>query len=446
MSYLHALLIAEARRAGRAQRSATMRHRHIIERPLGLVLWQLGAEPFTAAAVAWGFGPEDRKLVVPGEPRDRELAFRALTQVARDLNPWLEAAVGRSDEAPQIIVPNAGNLTLLGRLGRRLAYLQPDGPWPADPELIRLGVHLRFLHEHARRPGQQLVLVLTDLLGAHWASELSSLEAQSLPALDAAIEPPAGTTGHQAAFEAERLEIGPAPGDTDDDAVAPLIGKLNEVRARGTDEAVVAPLRAPIEAHYARLVDRSWALLWRCVERERRWAEAPSVARRWEEDVGSWAWHLDFAVAQGGRYRTADSHARAARVLRSWEEAQRLLDAEEAIDDPLRMVPSLLANDAIAGEVVEVDLTNQEVANVRPVTRPLVTLESRTPILVPIDSELYWTKTPRAAAYTLCEVREDRARRVFRAVLKHETARRWTTLWWARRSSSPGTTRRGAPR
>lgn len=75
MSYLEAVLIAEARRSGRAQRTGLFRHVHLAKRPLGMLLWQLGAEPFTAAAAAWGFSAKSWELVVPGEPRDRTLAF-----------------------------------------------------------------------------------------------------------------------------------------------------------------------------------------------------------------------------------------------------------------------------------------------------------------------------------------------------------------------------------
>src|SRR5262249_52145570 len=191
------------------------RHRHIARRPLALVLWQLGAEPFTAAAVAWGLRPADRNLVVPGEPRDRELAFRALAEVGRAFNRWFEA--GHDEMAPQVVLLNRGNLRLLGRLGRRLAYLPTDGARPADPELVRFGWHLKFLSDHARFPGQQLVLVLSDLLTSHWITELSELEAQNLAALDAAVDPPGGKSAHTAAFVAEQTEIGPAPTAKDDE-------------------------------------------------------------------------------------------------------------------------------------------------------------------------------------------------------------------------------------
>lgn len=403
MSYLQALLIAESRRAGRAQRSATVRHRHLATRPLGMLPWQLGAEPFTAAAMAWGFGPGAPKMVAPGEPRDRELAFRALGVVARDFNRWFEGE-GRT-EPPQVVVPNRGALGLLGRLGRRLSYLPLDGDRPADPELVRFGRHLRFLFDRARFPGQQLVVPMTDLLSSHWVSELSDLESQNLAALAAAIDPPEGQTGHQAATLAERTEIGPTPTGQDDEAVDRLMTVFNEVRARRTDEALVAPLRAPIEQHYARLVARGWDLMWQCLERERALPEAEHVARRWEHDIAALDRHLDWVVLKGMPYRTRQTNEQAARTLRSWEEAQRMLESEEAIDDPLRMIPTLLSNHGVSGVVVRVNEENYEQGAKRKVRRPVVELRTAERCAVAAGKALWWTRTAHKREYRITEIR-----------------------------------------
>lgn len=403
MSYLNAVLVAEARALGRAQRSTTVRHRLLAKRPFVLMLWQLGAEPFTAAAVAWGFGPKDRTMVVPGEPRDRELAFRALTVVAQAFNAWFE---GPRDEAPQVVVPNWGTLTLMGRLGRRLAYLPTTGDAPASPDLVRFGRHLRFLADRTRHPGQQLVVVLTELLASHWQTELSDLETQSLAALDAAIAPPHGKSGHEGARDVEDLEIGPTPGAEDDERVDKLLSAFNTARARSTDERIVAPLRAPIERHYAELADRGWGLVWRCLEREREHPQANHVARRWKDDVEALNRHVDWVVTRGLPYRTRQTNAQAARTLHDWEEAQRMLDAEEAIDDPLRMIPTLLANRAIAGVVRRVDATHKEQGPKKLVGRPLVDLDTAERCALQPGKQLWWTETPGGRMYAIVSVRD----------------------------------------
>lgn len=403
MSYLEAVLIAEARRTGRAQRTASRRHVRLAKRPLGIVLWQLGAEPFTAAAAAWGFGPKAWEMVVPGEPRDRTLAFRALTIFAKDFNSWLESGGGGTGE-PQIVLPNQGTLRLFARLGRRLAFLPTDGDRPADPELVRFGRHLSFLGGHARMPGQQLVVVLTDLLSSHWVSELSPLEAQNLPALDAVIDPPSTMNAHEAAAIAEDHQIGPLPSAPDDEKLGELLTEFNRARARSTDADLVASLLPPIHAHYEALVRRGWPLLWRCLDRERVYTEAAHVERRWNDDVEALNRHLEWVVTRGGRYRTRQTSAQAAYTLRGWEEAERLLVAEQAIDDPLRMIPYLLANDAIRGTVAQVDLEHREIAKVKKVRRPLVTLQTEEPCVVGNGKKLFWTETPSGQPYEVVEV------------------------------------------
>ena len=73
--HLDAYLITRAHVEGRAQRTALLRHRHLARAPLALVLWQLGAEPFSAAAVGYGLRPDGLGFSVAGDPRNRDLAL-----------------------------------------------------------------------------------------------------------------------------------------------------------------------------------------------------------------------------------------------------------------------------------------------------------------------------------------------------------------------------------
>src|SRR6516164_10543288 len=125
MDHLDAVLAVRAHRQGRALRRSLYRHRRLTAEPLAVVLWQLGAEPFSAAALGSGSRPGELTLSVAGEPRNRDLAFAALLPFARWFNARFEAPRAG---ATQVIVANAGSAELLGRLGRRLAYLPTDGP------------------------------------------------------------------------------------------------------------------------------------------------------------------------------------------------------------------------------------------------------------------------------------------------------------------------------
>jgi hypothetical protein len=419
MNHLDVALAARAYRAGRALRSAAYRHRRLLPEPLAVVLWQLGAEPFSAAAIGWGSPRDQLTMTVAGEPRNRDLAFAALLQFAHWFNPRFEAhaedretftrgnyTFTRSRTAPQVLVPNAATAEMLGRLGRRLAYLPTDGPQPADPALVRLGRHLRFLWDHWAVPGQQLLVCLSDLLNHHWVTAQSPVERQSLAALDAYIEPPAGVHGFAAAARAEDASPGPVPAGEDDERLWPLVVRFNELRGGSTAPAVVRPLLAPIEDHYRPLVRRAWGLLWRCRDREATYPEARSVARRWDEDRDAYARHMDW-LARGGLRRTRQTPRQAAMTLRNLEEAQRLVEAEEACDDPLRMIPYILANQALRGRVIAVDLEHRERVT-RLVRRPLVTLLSPDPCLIPVGKELWWTEQPAGREFVVHAVTPSR--------------------------------------
>jgi hypothetical protein len=90
--------------------------------------------------------------------------------------------------------------------------------------------------------------------------------------------------------------------------------------------------------------------------------------------------------------------------LSDWEKGQKRLEAEEIVDDPLRMIPCLLKHEALAGSIVRVDLSHKETPEKRAVRRPLVWVETEEPCLMPEGKELYWTRTPATAAWSVEEI------------------------------------------
>jgi hypothetical protein len=141
-------------------------------------------------------------------------------------------------------------------------------------------------------------------------------------------------------------------------------------------------------------------LLWHVLERERAWPETASVPRRWDEDREAYTWHLDWVVT-GGRRRTRQSPRQAAMTMRRLEDAKDRLLAEEACDDPLRMIPYLLATKAVEGRVVRIDLDHKAVVRVRAMRRPLLTLLSPDPCPMPRNRQLWWTRHPTGPAWSV---------------------------------------------
>lgn len=290
-------------------------------------------------------------MSVAGEPRNRDLAFAALRPVARSFNTYFEVHAQRREgvlqgsqsvqcavTAPQVVLANTATAQMLWRLGRRLAYLPTVGQKPTDPELVRLGRHLLFLSSYAAVPGQQLLLTLTDLLNAHWVTPQSAPERQSLAALDAYIEPTAGEHGFFTAARAERNPTGPVLSGQDEDGLDTLVNRINQQRNGSTDLGTVRPLLGRFEEFYRPFTESGWQLLWRCLERERAYPEAASVSRRWLANRLAYTRHIDW-MANNGLRRTRQTARQAAFTLHQLEEATRLLAAEEACDDPLRMTP-----------------------------------------------------------------------------------------------------------
>jgi hypothetical protein len=402
-----AMLAARAHREGRAQRTAQFRHRALAPEPLGIVVWQLGAEPYTIAAIGGGTRPSGFDLFVPGFPLNRDLLFAAMKDFAEWFCPAFEASAAGPceettnfgeplqvpDELPQIVVPNRETIGVLGRLGRRLAYLPIDGPQPADPLLPRLGKHLMWIADYAATPGQQLIVAATQLIGDHYQTAMSTYETASLPALDAWIDPPTDTHAFHAAARAEQEPIGPRPERGEGDEAQRLMRSFNVARAGSTDRIVVERLLNPIRAFYQDLVDGTWELMWRSIERERQWPEAPSVVRRSYEDRRAFASHIAWMNGPAqGRRRTRRVPRAAAMELGRLESAQARCAAEEAIDDPLRMAPVLLSGKAVAGEVAHCDNERRENVNGRNVKRPSVILNSSEPCAMPVGKYLWWSQ------------------------------------------------------
>lgn len=420
---LKAALAARAHQLGRAQRTAQLRHRAISSNPIGITGWLLGAEPYTVAALGAGTQKAGCEVYVPGYPLNRDLLFGELLRFAKFFCPAFEAAGGQSgkvinrfgqellvpDRLPQIVVPNRETLDLLGRLGRRLAYLPTDGAQPADPLLPRLGRHLTWLAEYYRTPGQQLVLVATDLLNAHWQTAMSSYETASLAALNAWIDPPAGVHGFDAAVAAEKVKVGPRPDRTIGEDVQRLMKVFNAARAGKVDPAVIGPLRKPLTNYYGTLLTAPWGLMWQVINRERLVPEAPSVQKREFEDRVAYASQLSWmnGPAKGLR-RTRQTARNAALSLSRMEAAQNLLAAEEAIDDPIRMASIVLAGNAISGQVVGCEAGRRERVGGQNVLRPRVTIKSDEPCMMPVGKQLWWTLAADKAEWEISSVANEK--------------------------------------
>lgn len=423
MSLISTLARLKAVHTGRAQPSATVLHRHLSARPLVLVPLTTAGEAGAPLGALVGTDRDAPRLLVVPQPRDRDLRFAFLAELADVVLPYIDTfaddveAAERNEtdpetgkrvkvevelcaDAPQLIVPSRAGIELVRLLGRsmrfrRTAEQDPETPHPAPPHVPLLGRWLTHYGERARVPGSALLLALTEVLGRHWATGQSSLEDQHLGALLAWIDPPAGVSGAEAALDAElrrdargQLMCPPAGPATDpafdNKLLAPAIERYDRARTAlaaaedgleaddrlGELTAAEREIRSLVES----ITRPTWDAVWHGLDLLRALPEGAHAVDRWTRDRWSFTGHRDRIVAGEPPQPRRDDAVTAANKLATREREQARLDAQEALDDPLVMAGRRLAGEAFAGEVIDVVMAYSEGKSPRP--RPLVTVRT----------------------------------------------------------------------
>ncbi|MFE7928469.1 hypothetical protein ACFU6S_06960 [Streptomyces sp. NPDC057456] len=423
MSLITTLARLEAVTTGRAQPTATVRHRRLSERPLVFVPLTTAGEAGAPLGALVGTDRDAPRLLVVAQPRDRDLRFAFLAELADVVLPYLDSyadvveAAERSEtdpetgkrvkvevelcaDAPQLIVPSRAGVDFVRLLGRsmrfrRTAEQDPETPYPAPPHVPLLGRWLTHFGERSRVPGSSLLMAMTELLGRHWATGQSSLEDQHLGAQLAWIAPPPGETGAEAALRAELARdaagqllcppAGPATDPAfDNKLLAPAFERYDRARTAlaAAEDGLQADDRlgalAAAEQEIRELVKSrtlpTWNKVWEGLDLLRALPEGAHVEERWTRDRWSFTGHRDRVVAGEPPQPRRDDAVTAANKLATREREQARLEAQEALDDPLVMAGRRLAGEAFAGEVVDVVMAYSE--SKRPSPRPLVTVRT----------------------------------------------------------------------
>jgi len=423
VSLITTLARLEAVSRDRAQPAATVRHRHLSDRPLVFVPLTTAGEAGAPLGALVGTDRDAPRLLVVPQPRDRDLRFAFLAELADVVLPYVDSygeaveAAERTEtdpetgkrvkvevelcaDAPQLIVPSRAGVELVRLLGRsmrfrRTAEEDPQAPFPAPPRVPLLGRWLTHFGERARVPGSSLLLAMTDVLSRHWATGQSSLEDQHLGALLAWIDPPEGRGGAEAARERELARdadgqllyppAGPATDPAfDNKLLAPAIEAYDRARSAlaAAEDGVEADARlgelTAAERRVRDLVESrtlpTWRAVWQGLDLLRELPEGAHVAERWTRDRWSYTGHRERVLAGEPPQPRRDDPVTAATKLATREREQARLEAQEALDDPLVMAARRLSGEAFAGEVTDVVMTWTE--SRRPSPRPLVTVRT----------------------------------------------------------------------
>ncbi|MFI8392510.1 hypothetical protein [Streptomyces sp. NPDC085540] len=416
MPLLSTLARLEAVRAGRAQPLATVRHRHLSERPMVFVPLTTAGEAGAPLGAMIGTDRHDPRVFVIPQPRDRDRRWAFLAELAVQVLAHIDAYADvvepaeRSEtdpetgkrvkvetelcvDAPQLVVPSRAGIEYVRLLGRsmrfrRTAEEDPDNPYPAPSQVPMLGRWFTHLAERSRVPGSSMLLSATDLLSRHWATGQSNLEDQHLGALLGWIAPPEGRSG---AEEAHRAELGrdgdgqllcpPAGPATDpvfdNKLLAPAIALYDAARTTlaagpGDDDRHVRAAEQEVHRLVESQLSSTWWKTWEAIDLLRALPPGERAEERWTRDRWSYTGHRDRVRAGEPPQPRRDDAVTAAQKLATRETEQVRLDAQEALDDPLVMAGRRLAGEAFAGEVTEVVMEWTE--SKRPSPRPLVTV------------------------------------------------------------------------
>ncbi|WP_239074520.1 hypothetical protein [Streptomyces sp. SID10853] len=407
-------------------RAARPRARHrqdLSARPLVFVPLTTAGEAGAPLGALVGTDPAAPRLLVVAQPRDRDLRFAFLAELADAVLPYIEEyaddveAAERSEtdpetkkkvkvetelctDAPQLIVPSRAGIDFVRLIGRstrfrRTADEDPETPYPAPPRVPLLGRWLTHYGERARVPGSSLLLAATDLLNRHWATGQSTLEDQHLGALLAWIAPGDGASGAEAALRAElgrdrdgQLLCPPAGPATDpafdNRLLAPAVERYDTARTAlaaaedgpSADDRLgeLTAAEREIRTLLAGQLRPTWDAVWQALGLLRELPEGARAGDRWTRDRWSFTGHRDRVRAGEPPQPRKDDAVTAAQKLATRETAQTQLEAQEALDDPLVMAGRRLAGEAFSGEVTDVVMAWSE--SKRPSPRPLVTLRT----------------------------------------------------------------------
>jgi hypothetical protein len=423
MTLLTTLAHLHAAQTGRAEPLSRVRHRHLVDRPLVIVPLNLAGEAAAPLAAMVGTDRHNPTLLTVPQPRNRTLRFAFFTELAQIVMPYIEACRTRTEtlpatrnreerevyiDAPQILVPNRVALTYLGLLGRSTRFRRVDGPYPVDATVPLLGRWLTFLAERAEYPDSAMLLAVTDLLTAQWATGQSPLEDANLAALLGWIDPPAGLTGAQAALVAEDpLRCPPAGPATDPgfdrDTLRPAIDRY-ERAAKVDNPLALARAVTALSGELETQLNPTWELMWRGVALLRALRESPGANGRWRADRQEFTTFSTY-VAGGGRPQPRrDRAVTAASRLDRLERAQAAYDAQRALEDPFVMAELRTTGEAFGGTVVSREPARTERSPAgRLLLRPRFAVRTRDPLRIQPGRPLVRPSRPRDKAQ-ICEI------------------------------------------
>jgi hypothetical protein len=228
--------------AGRAQLAHT--HARVLIQPHAAVVAavEMPGEDTTLHAVAFGRpGRMDPlRLLAVADPRERaaehEMFAFAHAYLARYLE-WCEA----NGVSAQIIVTSRAALAHLTNIAQDLRVAE----W--NPVVAGFAADLTYFVEREAVPGQQAVVVMTELLRTHWVMPLQPKQEEHLAVVLATIDPLPDSDLATLVGSAEQLSMGPLPlPQFERSELAPRLRRYTAARRAGAPADRLQAIRAEI--------------------------------------------------------------------------------------------------------------------------------------------------------------------------------------------------------
>jgi hypothetical protein len=393
-SYARALAVD----GGRSYPIASRRHLHLSNQPLIFIPLTMAGEANAPVAAMIGTDRDNPTLLVVPQPRNRDLRFAFAAQLADHVLRYVEdrprhgiETYGKDGkprylDAPQLLVPNPAGVNFVRLFGRSTRFRRTSGQYAVAPQVPLLGRWLTWFAERAEHPGSSTLVAMTSELGQNWASGQSALEDANLAAQLAWITPPAGSTGLQAARDAEDPLIwppaGPATDPTfDNEILAPAIRLFDD----GHHERAIIRLENALRTQ----LEPTWRLMWQTYDLLHALPAGDTVASRWASDRTEFTGHHGYVGDGGFPQARRDGAVAAARRLQRLEREQQEYDATRALDDPMVMANYRVTGEAFTGSVVSVEADRKIVsAKGRRVLRPLVVIRTEDPVRIAAQTTL----------------------------------------------------------
>lgn len=309
-----------------------------------------GEDPSVHAVLIGGRRTAPQLLVAP-DPRSPRSRLEMFSRMRAILEPHFESCLAQEGGLPQIVVPSESARDVLLGLADWLPYLKDsDGAkiqsWTEDSR--RLGMLLKLYAQRADLPGQQLLLVASQILAAHFAfgQDIKG----HLGAQLAWVDNPGSEDVFVSAIRAEAEPMGArTDARLDIEKLNPALEDWSKVE-RGGSRSLASFRRQEIEDILREVLEPIWIATCRAIDATEslNLKELGAVSQFWERDRYSFEEHINH-MQEGGRFSRRDSVRSATYALSEAEDALQQLEASRLWEDPLRLAQARVEGDVLHG-------------------------------------------------------------------------------------------------